>query len=292
MLPVEELSRLLKPGLVDAGPYWSEIDDLTGDAQIWEDLAREDPLHAAAAAADEDAERAKTSDAVAILLAEAADGVILDIGCGYGRIAKYLLVERTFEGYIGLDGSPTMLRFFHERHPTSAPENATPLLLIHSPIDRIPLVDSSVQSVVISEVLLHNPKATSARVIGQARRVLRPGGKLFVLGRDFINAATLGGLQAAAFTAWLHLSGDEDRNGPMRAYRRSEVAELFKGFSRVRLRPNDFRLLPKTIAGSSGRAGSAYRRAVSTPVNAAANALVPRGIKRRMPDYWQVIATK
>ncbi len=29
--------------------------------------------------------------------------VLLDIGCGYGRLAKYLLKEIRLEGYVGLD---------------------------------------------------------------------------------------------------------------------------------------------------------------------------------------------
>src|SRR4029077_11062244 len=99
-------------------------------------------------------------------------GIVLDVGCGYGRIAKYLLPLRSLPGYVGLDGSPTMLGTFSERYSRRPEEQRTPLLLIRSPIDDLPLTDGSVQSVVISAVLLHNPKRVSAGAIDEAHRVL------------------------------------------------------------------------------------------------------------------------
>ena len=57
----------------------------------WSAEAAADPIHAAIAATGTEAERAKSASDIEFLLDRAVDGIVLDLGCGYGRVAKYLL---------------------------------------------------------------------------------------------------------------------------------------------------------------------------------------------------------
>src|ERR1700737_3307911 len=129
----------------------------------WSADAAVDPIHAALATTGVDAERAKSPPGIEFLLDHAMDGVLLDLGCGYGRLAKYLLPLRAFDCYVGIDGSMTMLQLFRERYHSSELERNTPLLLMHGSIDDVKLADASVDTVVIAAVLLHNPKQVTRR---------------------------------------------------------------------------------------------------------------------------------
>ncbi len=125
---------------------------------IWDHLAQTNPIHAAVSAKDEREEEKKTKNTLKLLIKELNDGVILDLGCGYGRIAKYLLPHRRFAGYIGIDRSMTMLKIFLDRHMDKVQEKETALLLAVSFIDNEPLRDDSVDNVIVSAVFLHNHK--------------------------------------------------------------------------------------------------------------------------------------
>jgi len=288
---MEHLRSILRPGLEDRGAYLADR-GASADTAIWDELAAADHVHAAISVSDEADEREKTEPLVDVLLAEAIDGVVLDVGCGYGRIAKYLLPRRTFPGYVGVDGSETMLRLFRERYERSSTERTTPLVLIHSPADLLPIDDASIGNVVIAGVLLHNPKSVNTRLIAESHRVLVPGGKLFVLGRDLINSRTLGGLQSQLYLRVLRARGEGERNGPSHPYSIDEINRLFAAFSRVAVRAMEFRLLPKSVIGLPGGANDWYRRLVYEPSQTAVRTIVPEPVRRRSPDHWQVVATK
>ena len=128
-----------------------------------------DPVHAAIAVTGAEAERIKSAPDIEFLVDRAVDGVVLDLGCGYGRVAKYLLPVRRFDGYVGIDGSLTMLELFLERYRSRTVEQATPILLMHGSIEQIKLPSASVDNVVISAVLLHNSKRSTRAVLSEAR---------------------------------------------------------------------------------------------------------------------------
>src|SRR3989338_8561248 len=112
----------------------------------WDKLADQDPIHAALAAVDEEHEKRKSEHDISLLKKELRDGIILDLGCGYGRTAKYLLPEKTFSKYIGIDSSGRMLSLFQARYDQREQEQKTPLLLIRSSMEKIPLNDESVDN--------------------------------------------------------------------------------------------------------------------------------------------------
>jgi SAM-dependent methyltransferase len=185
----------------------------------------------------------------------------------------------------------TMLRLFRERYQASRLERKTPLLLMHGSIDDIKLGDASVDTVVIAAVLLHNPKAVTRTVVREARRALRPGGRLIVL-NDLPNSRTPAALPSRLYVMALALSGDGDRNGPVRTYSRSEVDALFADFEDVRIETKGHALLPKRIPGAPDSLSRRYRAFVHDPVQRWATHRIPAPLLDRMYFNVCVSATR
>jgi SAM-dependent methyltransferase len=261
--------------LVLRGGIWCDPHDRREER--WSADAAVDPIHAALATHGVDAEREKSRRDIEYVLEHARDGILLDVGCGYGRLAKYLLPRRVFDCYVGIDGSATMLQLFRERYDTSPLEQRTPLLLVQSAIDDVKLSNASVDTVVIAAVLLHNPKPVARAVLREAHRVLRPGGRLLVL-NDLPNSRTPAALPNRLYVRALEVTGRGDRNGPVRTYSRREVDSLFAAFDDVEVRPTGRAVLPKRLPGLPATASRRYRTHVHDPVQ--------RWAERRLPASW------
>jgi SAM-dependent methyltransferase len=97
---------------------------------------------------------------------------ILDFGCGYGRCLGELF-EAGYRNLIGLDFSPAMIAAARERFPAidfQEIESAT-----------IPLPDASIDGALLFSVLTCVPTNEGQRgIVGELRRVLRPGGLLYI----------------------------------------------------------------------------------------------------------------
>lgn len=212
----------------------------------WDALAAENPIHAAISQDDEKGEIKKGAREYARIVEEIRGGIVLDLGCGYGRLAKYVLRERVYEAYVGVDLSETMLAAFERRALSSPTETRTPLVLVKSPIERLPFKDDSVDAIVTSAVWLHNPKDVAAASIREALRVLKPGGKLLAFS-SFVNARCPANWQDRLYSNLLPFIGRGRRNGPVRTYKEEEVRGLFSDFSDVRLEPIGCELLPARL---------------------------------------------
>lgn len=103
--------------------------------------------------------------------------VVFEFGCGTGRLAKLLLDEHlpSSASYAGIDLSPVMVELareklasFGERARVEKSDGA-----IH-----FPLADGSADRVVSCYVLDLLPEEKAQQAIDEARRVLKPGGKL------------------------------------------------------------------------------------------------------------------
>jgi SAM-dependent methyltransferase len=275
--------------MVEVDGIWQGSDQ--GYEDRWSALAAVDAVHAAISTTGDDAEAAKSADQIEMVLREASDGVILDVGCGYGRIAKYVLPVREFDGYVGLDGSITMLRLFRDRYRNNAPEQRTPLMLLHGRIDDVRLSDGSVDNVVIVGVLLHNPKKVARRVIAEARRVLRAGGKLIVM-HDLPNSTTAAALPGHLYLGLLALLGRRDLNGPLRYWSKSQVRRLFVDFEDVRILENGLAVLPKRIIGMPVAFNHWYRRTLYESVQRFAEHHFSARLRGALYGNVSVIATK
>jgi ubiquinone/menaquinone biosynthesis C-methylase UbiE len=103
------------------------------------------------------------------LLAELPAGSsVLDAGCGTGRHTTFL-VDRGHD-VVGIDSSPAMLALAAAKVPTVRFELAE--------LERIPLLDDSVDAAVCGLVLSHARDIRPA--VAEIARVLRPGGRLIV----------------------------------------------------------------------------------------------------------------
>jgi ubiquinone/menaquinone biosynthesis C-methylase UbiE len=113
-----------------------------------------------------------------------ADDVVLEIGCGVGRMARILspLCRR----WIGGDVSENMLQ--HARQRVGDLDNVEFTVL--NGWDLAPIDDASVDMVYCTVVFMHLDEWDRFNYICEAMRVLRPGGRLYV---DNYNLCSLHG---------------------------------------------------------------------------------------------------
>lgn len=262
------------------------------EATVWDREADADSIHAAVSAESEDAERRKSAPQIAEI-SRHIDGstVILDLGCGYGRIAKYLLPRREIGGYIGVDSSIQMLKLFKDRYDRSAAEQRTPALFVNSDIAALPVKDGSIDLVVVSAVFLHNHKPIVRQAIDEVWRVLKPGGKLLVFS-SFPRRETLMGVQGTLYHALLRAKGEAERNGPVRYYSRGEMNRLLGRFAHVELRGHGFTLLPKSIIGLKGAPERLFRRGFAEPINRIVASILPKSWAPAFAVHYDVFGVK
>ncbi|MFL5540229.1 MAG: class I SAM-dependent methyltransferase [Longimicrobiaceae bacterium] len=284
------MQGILKAGQVRQGSFYASAGP-GGGPTVWDRLAGVDPVHAAVSAADEAAEAQKSAAVVELLARELPDGVVADLGCGYGRIAKYLLPRRSFAGYVGVDGSATMLTLFDRRYRERPAEQRTPLLLLKSGIDRLPVEDASLDAVFSCAVLLHNPKTGTRAAVAEIFRVLKPGGKVVIVD-SFPSRSSLQGLFGSAYQLAYALRGRGESNGPVRYFTRGEVERMFSAFGDVRVAPAGLVTIPKSYPFLGARLNAAYRRAVYAPVDRGLRRILPEGAARVSPQFYNVVARK
>lgn len=125
------------------------------------------------------------------------DAVILDYGCGQGRLASQL-VELGYVNVLGIDSSAEMIRIAREEVPDAG--------FAENDGERIPCGDRSVDAILLFAVLTCiRADAAQKNLLREFKRILRPGGLLLVsdyplqtddrnLARYAEFAAELGGL--------------------------------------------------------------------------------------------------
>jgi SAM-dependent methyltransferase len=112
--------------------------------------------------------------AIGLVAAEdLADSIVLDVGCGFGWFELYAL-DHDVRRVIGLEPDEPQLetarRHIHDERAAFMVGGATSM----------PLPDESVDTVVCWEVLEHLPQGSEPAAFAEFRRVLRPGGVLYL----------------------------------------------------------------------------------------------------------------
>jgi ubiquinone/menaquinone biosynthesis C-methylase UbiE len=262
------------------------------DKTVWDTLATENPTHAVISAKDEEDARRKSVEQITDIRQHLSPtDVVLDLGAGYGRVAKYLLPEMTLSGYMAVDSSYEMLLLFRERYIRSDAEQLTPTLFVNADIHTLPLEDASVDVVLVCAVFLHNHKDIVAKSMAEIKRVLKPGGKLLVYS-SFPRAATAMGIQGLSYQALLNVLGKPYKNGPVRYYSKGEVMKLLSGFAKVELHPYAFTCIPKTLIFLPSPLEKIYRLGFANPLNSLLEKITPAALKPYFSSYYDVVATR
>jgi dolichol-phosphate mannosyltransferase len=153
-----------------------------------------------------------------IILGWHGPGRTLDIGCGSSRILEAM------KGAIGLDVSIQKLRFMGRK--------GCPVL--RGSIYALPFPDASFDEVVFSQVIEHIPK--KPQIMGEIRRVLRPGGRLIIGTPDY------------ARLFWIVLEEFYDRISPQ-AYGHEHISPYTLAEMRRLLADNGFEHLRSRYVG-------------------------------------------
>jgi arsenite methyltransferase len=184
------------------------------------------------------------------LTALAPGETVLDLGSGAG-LDVLLSARRVAPGghAYGVDMTDEMLARANENKRRAGVDNAT---FLKGTIEAIPLPDASVD-VVISNCVI-NLAADKERVLKEAFRVLRPGGRLAV--SDMVEVEPLSPLVKSALDAW---AGCVAGTIPAEAYRE---ALRGAGFVDVDIEvTNTFSPAEAGYVDAHGRIGSAHIRA-------------------------------
>jgi ubiquinone/menaquinone biosynthesis C-methylase UbiE len=109
---------------------------------------------------------------------------VLDVGCGTGSVAIVAGRQVGEQGAVfGVDASLQMLA----RAERKAARAGVPVVFRHAPVQALPFPDARFD-VVLSTVMLHHlPRTARGQCLTEARRVLKPGGRLLVV--DFARPA-------------------------------------------------------------------------------------------------------
>ena len=259
---------------------------------VWDKHAVENPTHAVISAKDEEDARRKSVEQITNIKKYLhSSDVLLDLGAGYGRVAKYLFPEMTLKGYIACDSSLEMLQLFRERYIRSDEEQRTPVLVLNADIHTIPLNENSVDIVLVCAVFLHNHKDVVQKSMQEIKRVLKPGGTALVYS-SFPRLTTAMGVQGAFYQALLNLMGKPFKNGPVRYYSESEILNLFKGFAEVAIHPTGFSIIPKTLIFLPGPIEKLWRIGIANPLNVLLEKIIPTNLKSYFAVHYDVVAKR
>jgi ArsR family transcriptional regulator len=116
----------------------------------------------------------EVEQAIAGLLGDRPIGALLDIGTGTGRMLELFAPDA--ESAVGIDRSSEMLRLARVKLEAAGISGAS---LRQGDMYALPLGDRSADSIILHQVLHYAQQPGAA--IGEAARVLRPGGRLLVI---------------------------------------------------------------------------------------------------------------
>lgn len=211
--------------------------------KVWSTLASKSPRQAAAAT--------NTTDWYAkyphVIDQEIQDRehMVLDAGCGYGRVAIPLLRARKKLRLVGVDASPVMLKTFLDLlESESSSDLKQRLVLLHSTIAHLPFSAETFDYIYSCAVLLHNPYEDVQKILKEFWRLLKPTGTL-VLAGSFPNIWNLEGIQNFLYA---NCFASSHANGPVRVYTKNKVRGLFTDWHDMHIVPVGVTLLPREIA--------------------------------------------
>jgi 2-polyprenyl-6-hydroxyphenyl methylase/3-demethylubiquinone-9 3-methyltransferase len=128
----------------------------------------------------------------------ASPGSILEIGCGEGALAERLVRDFPQASFTGIDIIPHLGRLY--RGPSGERVSFRQI----TAEDLAEAEPGAFDLVVINDVLHHVPAGSRESLLGAARRLLAPGGRMIL--KDWVRKATP--IHAAVYVADVHIGGD------------------------------------------------------------------------------------
>lgn len=110
-------------------------------------------------------------------VARQAPKSLIELGCGPGRGLEAVAARLPGCELAGLDLSPFML----ERAERRLEESAVAATLVHGTGMEAPLLPESFDAAVATHFFGHLPRAAAQRAWDEAARILKPGGRLYVI---------------------------------------------------------------------------------------------------------------
>jgi len=115
----------------------------------------------------------------------------LDVGCGPGTLVLFLATKVAPGGEaVGIDASPEMI----ERATQKARKAGTAARFEMAAIESLPFADASFDVATSTFMLHHLPHDVQATGLSEVRRVLKPGGRLFIADFESNGGSFLGHL--------------------------------------------------------------------------------------------------
>jgi ubiquinone/menaquinone biosynthesis C-methylase UbiE len=151
----------------------------------------------------------------------AAEGRVLEIGIGSGL--NLALYESRVRSVLGIEPSPELV----EMARRNASLARVPVELVEGSAEALPVEDASVDTVVTTWTLCTIPDATKA--LREARRVLRPGGRLLFVEHGRAPEAGVVRWQDRLDPIWSRIAGGCHLNRPIDAL----IAEAGFRFDRL-----------------------------------------------------------
>ena len=153
---------------------------------------------------------------------------LLDLGSGTGRHVVFF--ARRGMTVWGLDNSPEGLR---ATRAWLTDEGLEATLVDQSMLDPLPFENGFFDAVISVQVIHHAKLATIQSVVGEVKRVLKPGGLLFVTVPQTRNQATE--FEEIEPNTYLPLNGPE-KGLPHHYFTPEELTEVFAGFEVAAIR--------------------------------------------------------
>ena len=101
-------------------------------------------------------------------------GVVADLGCGTGTLTIAVGERLPDARVVGVDGDPKILDL------ARAKDGSDRIEWVDGMADNLPFADGEVDVLVVTLVFHHLPLGIKKAALAEARRVLRPGGRLVV----------------------------------------------------------------------------------------------------------------
>lgn len=182
----------------------SQVDEADAYRAIWNQEADQDAVYSATGVVSKGREDYATLTATRQQMWREFPrrhfNTILDIGCGYGRIAMLLSRERgvTCHRYIGVDIARQMLVRFSRYRKEFELFSGSQFDLVCASAEAVPIAPNSIDLVISSGVFLHMGKQYVKQALTHVGRVLRHGGAI-AFDTSFPNAHAIGGLPARVY---------------------------------------------------------------------------------------------